>query len=147
MNDRHPRCYVGGTFDLFHAGHVRLLSRASEIGPVTVSLNRDEFVARYKRQPVMSLAERFEVVASCMFIDHVIVNMGDEDSRPAILAAEAGIVAYGDDWDRPHILAQMGLTDRWLRSNQVELRELPYTTSVSTSIIIGRIEQRMAVAA
>jgi glycerol-3-phosphate cytidylyltransferase len=40
--------YTGGTFDLFHSGHVNLLRRCSEIGTVVVSLNTDEFIEKYK---------------------------------------------------------------------------------------------------
>jgi cytidyltransferase-like protein len=47
------RVYTGGTFDLFHAGHVKFLKRCQEIagiaGGVTVSLNTDEFIYEYKK--------------------------------------------------------------------------------------------------
>lgn len=142
-----PTCYVGGTFDLFHAGHVRLLSRASEIGPVTVSLNRDEFAARYKRQPVMTLSERYEVVASCMFVDRVIINQGDEDSRPAVLASGAQVIVHGDEWPRAGLLRQMRITEPWLDKHRIVLRQIPYTGTVSTSDILRRVEQRRLVAA
>lgn len=135
------RVYVGGTFDLFHLGHVRLLSRASEIGPVTVSLNRDDFAARYKRPPILTLAERYEVVASCMFVDRVIINQGDEDSKPAIRTAGAQVIVHGDEWPRPSLLKQMALTERWLDANRIELRQLPYTALMSTTDVIRRIEQ------
>lgn len=143
-----PRVYIGGTFDLFHAGHVRLLSRASEIGPVTVSLNRDEFARDYKRRlPVMSLPERFEVVASCMFVDHVMVNDGDADSRPAILASDAKVIVHGDDWEHDGLLHQLGVTSDWLYDHGIALRLLPSTPSVSTTEILNRIRDRNLAAA
>jgi cytidyltransferase-like protein len=44
--------YTGGTFDLFHSGHVNLLMRCKEIagleGKVVVGLNSDAFVQRFK---------------------------------------------------------------------------------------------------
>lgn len=41
--------YTGGTFDLFHAGHAAFLKRARSLGDaLVVSLNRDDFVARFK---------------------------------------------------------------------------------------------------
>jgi len=43
--------YTGGTFDLFHANHVRFLRRCAELGSVTVSLNTDEFIQAYKGRP------------------------------------------------------------------------------------------------
>jgi len=43
--------YTGGTFDLFHAGHVEFLRRCSDLGRVLVSLNTDEFIEEYKGKP------------------------------------------------------------------------------------------------
>jgi glycerol-3-phosphate cytidylyltransferase len=53
------KIYSGGTFDLFHAGHINFLKRCSEIagvdGSVTVSLNTDEFIYEYKKKtPILS---------------------------------------------------------------------------------------------
>ena len=50
------KVYTGGTFDLFHRGHANFLRQCKEIGDhLTVSLNTDEFIYRYKgTYPVMS---------------------------------------------------------------------------------------------
>ncbi len=43
--------YTGGTFDLFHSGHVNLLKRCREVagnGLVVVSLNTDDFICSLK---------------------------------------------------------------------------------------------------
>ena len=58
--------YTGGTFDLFHAGHVNFLKRckeiAGELGSVVVSLNTDEFIKEYKgKPPVVSFSDRMAV--------------------------------------------------------------------------------------
>jgi cytidyltransferase-like protein len=51
------KVYTGGTFDLFHSGHVNFLRQCKKIGNhVTVSLNTDEFIFRYKQKmPVNSV--------------------------------------------------------------------------------------------
>ena len=56
------RVYLGGTFDLFHPGHVRLLERASRLGEVWVALNTDEFASEYKRKPILTLDERLSLI-------------------------------------------------------------------------------------
>ena len=40
------KVYTGGTFDLFHRGHLEFLKSISQIGDVVVSLNTDEFVSQ-----------------------------------------------------------------------------------------------------
>lgn len=134
------RVYVGGTFDLFHFGHVSLLRRASYYGPVWVSLNTDEFAASYKRRPVLTLSERLLMLSSCVFVDGVVVNRGGADSRPAIEAVCPRYIVHGDDWTGPEYLAQLGVTEEWLAERGIELLYLPYTKSISTSKIIERIE-------
>ena len=65
------RLYTGGTFDLFHAGHVEFLKRCKEIADtVTVSLNSDQFIEKYKgKPPVMRYRERREVLNACKYVD------------------------------------------------------------------------------
>lgn len=137
------RVYVGGTFDLFHAGHVGFLRHVYLLGHhTTVGLNTDAFAARYKRAPVMSYAEREAVLKACRYVDDVIPNSGEEDSRPSILLTRATIVAHGDDWPREDLMRQMSLSEEWLSEHGVELRQVPYTSGVSTSEVLARCASR-----
>lgn len=131
--------YVGGTFDLLHHGHVQFLRQAALHGPVTVSLNTDEFAARYKRPPVHSLEERAIILSELRSVDRVIVNSGGADSKPAILHSGCKLVAHGDDWTGESYLKQLGVTPRWLVEHGITLLFVPYTGGISTSEIIGRI--------
>jgi len=57
--------WTNGCFDLLHAGHVRSLEAASELGDVlVVGVNSDESVRRLKGagRPVLCAADRAEVV-------------------------------------------------------------------------------------
>lgn len=132
------RLYLGGTFDLFHPGHVKLLWRASQLGRVWVSLNTDEFAEQYKRKPIMSLAERKAVVEACRHVECVVVNEGGADSKPAILKVQPRYIVHGDDWQGDSFLEQLGVTKDWLNTQGIGLIYLPYTHGVSTS----EIEQR-----
>jgi len=135
------RVYVGGTFDLFHAGHVALLRRSKLAFPQThviVSLNKDEFAARYKRPPVLTLRERIEVVSACRYVDTVAINEGDEDSKPAILGTGATHIVHGTDWTDDGLMRQMGLTESWLEEHDIQMLYVPYTDGISTSEIIRR---------
>ncbi len=52
--------YTGGTFDVFHYGHMNFLKQCAKISDkVIVSLNTDEFITQYKgKPPVMNYDER-----------------------------------------------------------------------------------------
>jgi len=134
------RVYTGGTFDLFHIGHVRLLWRCSKLaspdGEVVVALNTDDFVAAYKgRPPVIPYAERREILEACRYVDRVVPNHGGADSKPAIEWVQPDIIAVGSDWQDRDYHAQMGFTQAWLDERGIRLIYLPYTEGVSTSDI------------
>lgn len=138
------RVYTGGTFDLFHYGHVGLLRQCRAIagpnGTVTVGLNTDEFVALYKdRAPVMTYAEREIVLGACRYVDEVIPNVGGHDSKPAIDGARPDVLVIGSDWLNKDYHAQLSVTPQWLDERGITIRYVPYTEGISTSSIRKRL--------
>ena len=138
------RVYTGGTFDLFHIGHVRLLERCRELsgesGMVIVSLNTDEFIEEYKgKPPIISYQDRAEVLLSCRYVDKVIPNFGNEDSKPAIIEASPDIIAIGSDWARKDYYKQMQFTQDWLDKLNISLIYIPYTQGISSTEIKTRL--------
>ena len=100
--------YTGGTFDLFHYGHVNFLEHCAKISKeVVVSLNTDEFVSQYKRKPILSYEERKRSLLGCQYVDRVIANVGGSDSKPAIMSVKPNIIAIGDDWARKDFLLHL----------------------------------------
>lgn len=135
--------YTGGTFDLFHAGHVRFLKRCSEMSDrVVVSLNSDSFVREYKgSDPIVSYEERFCVLSACRYVDNVVENIGGHDSKPAILNVKPSIIAIGDDWKHKDYCKQMMFSKEWLRVNNITLIYIPYTKGISSTDIKRRINE------
>lgn len=132
--------YTGGTFDLFHAGHVRFLRLCAEIGCVTVAVNTDEFVSKYKgRSPVIGLNDRIAVLKACRWVSCVVVNECGEDSKVAIEKVDPDIIAVGSDWQKKDYCKQMGFTLDWLSEKKIELVYLPYTVGISSSLIKTRM--------
>ena len=131
--------YTGGTFDLFHSGHVRLLARCRDLaggGLVWVGLNTDEFVTEYKgHPPVISFAGRMEVLAACRYVDRVIPNFGGRDSKPAILEAQPDLIVVGSDWTNRNYDEQLDVTPEWLAKRGIEVLYTPYTEGISSSQI------------
>jgi glycerol-3-phosphate cytidylyltransferase len=136
--------YTGGTFDLFHAGHVNFLKRckeiAGELGSVVVSLNTDEFIKEYKgKPPVVSFSDRMAVLKACKYVDQVIANSGGADSKPTILQVSPNIIAIGTDWARRDYYKQMQFTQDWLDEKDMSLIYIPYTKGISSTEIKTRL--------
>jgi glycerol-3-phosphate cytidylyltransferase len=133
--------YTGGTFDIFHYGHMNFLKQCKAIADeVVVSLNTDEFVNSYKKKsPILSYAEREKSLLGCKYVDRVIPNIGNEDSKPAILAVSPHIIAIGDDWAKKDYYAQMQFTPEWLDEKGIVLVYLPYTRGISSTELKSRI--------
>ena len=129
--------YTGGTFDLFHSGHVNFLKQCKSISTkIVVALNTDEFVEQYKGQkPVIDYQRRQESLLLCNYVDEVVENIGGSDSKPSILKVSPNIIAIGDDWCCKDYYKQMGFSQEWLDKNSITLVYLPYTQGISTSLI------------
>jgi len=135
-----PLVYTGGTFDLPHKGHYRLLKRAAEIGIVVVALNTDEFIQSYKgRPPILSYEERKEALLACRWVDQVVPNVGGTDSKIAIEMVSPDYIIIGSDWARRDYYLQMGFTQDWLDQRGIGLIYIPYTEGISTTDIKNRM--------
>lgn len=136
-----PRVYVGGSFDLPHHGHYRLLEKAAKLGDVTVALNLNDFSLQYKNKAlVMSYEERREVLLSCKWVDDVIPNTGGADSKPSIELTHPDYIVAGSDWEGKDYCSQLGLTQEWLDEQGIKIVFVPYTAGISTTELRDRID-------
>jgi glycerol-3-phosphate cytidylyltransferase len=140
-----PIVYTGGTFDLFHSGHVNLLKRCKDIagsnGKVIVSLNQNEFIKKYKgKTAVCSDTERRAVLMSCRYVDGVVFNVGGSDSRVAIELVNPDYIVIGSDWANKDYYSQMNFTQEWLDERNIGLIYIPYSKDISSSQIKNRIK-------
>jgi D-beta-D-heptose 7-phosphate kinase/D-beta-D-heptose 1-phosphate adenosyltransferase len=80
---RKPIAFTNGCFDIFHAGHVKLLAHMRWLCPnhvIVVGLNSDASVRRLKgsSRPVNKLKDRQAVLEACRYVDYVLPF--DEDT-------------------------------------------------------------------
>ncbi|NET10742.1 MAG: adenylyltransferase/cytidyltransferase family protein, partial [Symploca sp. SIO2B6] len=76
-----PLVFTNGCFDLIHAGHVRYLSAARQLGrSLVVGLNSDSSVHRLKpakpglpSRPIVPQDQRAEVLSALQAVDGVII--------------------------------------------------------------------------
>jgi glycerol-3-phosphate cytidylyltransferase len=133
-----------GTFDLLHPGHVALLERCVELGGerahVSVGVNTDDFIKRYKGSyPVMSLVERLEMLRAIRWVDDVLINKGNEDCKVLIDEVKPDLLVVGSDWLGKDYLKQTGLTREYLERRNIALVFLPYTVGISTTQLKARL--------
>ena len=128
------RVYVDGVFDLFHAGHVRLLQQAQELGDeLVVGVVTDADAQTYKRAPVLTYPERVAVVRACRYADEVVEAQLVLDVA-FLQKHRIHKVVHGDDCSQADFFAvplEMGI-----------MHYLPYTRGISTTDIMNRVLRR-----
>ncbi|MBI1388613.1 MAG: adenylyltransferase/cytidyltransferase family protein [bacterium] len=75
---------TNGTFDIVHAGHIRLLRAARAQGDLlVVGLNSDRSVKAYKseKRPIVPQQERAEIIAAMRYVDMVLIFDEPESAR------------------------------------------------------------------
>jgi rfaE bifunctional protein nucleotidyltransferase chain/domain len=91
---------ANGCFDLFHAGHVRYLAGAKELGDIlVVGINSDEQVRALKgeNRPYIDENERAEIVSALRFVDFVTI-FPEPTVEDLILAIRPDFHAKGTDY-------------------------------------------------
>ena len=131
--------YVGMSADLVHPGHLNVISRAAELGSVTLGLLTDEAIASYKRLPFMSYEQRLIVMESIKGVDHV-VPQTTLDYTENLRKLRPDYVVHGDDWKegvqartRSEVIAVLA---EW----GGELVEVEYTQGISSTQLNGALK-------
>jgi rfaE bifunctional protein nucleotidyltransferase chain/domain len=91
---------ANGCFDVLHAGHVRYLQGARELGDLlVVAINSDQQVARLKGpgRPVLAEQERAELVAALESVDLVTI-FSEPTVEELLLKLRPDIHAKGRDY-------------------------------------------------
>lgn len=91
---------ANGCFDLFHAGHLRYLSGAAELGDVlVVAVNSDDQARKLKGEgrPFTSELERAEIISGLRFVDFVTI-FDEPTVEEILLAIKPDLHAKGTDY-------------------------------------------------
>ena len=91
---------VASCFDLFHTGHILMLTEAKEnCDRLVVALQSDPTINRpEKNKPVQGLFERFVQVDACKFVDQVIPYDTEEDLYNLLAGYDWDVRFLGDDY-------------------------------------------------
>ncbi len=88
------------TFDLFHAGHVKMLEEAKSVCDyLIVGLQLDPSIDRAeKNKPVQSIIERYIQVSSCNFVDEVVPYITEKDLDDILRSFKIDVRVIGEEY-------------------------------------------------
>ena len=88
------------TFDLFHAGHIKMLEEAkSNCNYLIVGLQLDPSIDRpEKNKPVQTIVERYVQVKSCKYIDEVVPYVTEQDLIDILSSLKIDVRIIGDEY-------------------------------------------------
>lgn len=125
--------YTGGTFDMFHSNHVKMLEYARGLGEkLIVGVSTDELVCSYKEAPIVPFEERIAIVRALKQPDVVIPQHSLEHTE---LVKKLHIDAFviGDDWQGKYdYLEELG----------VKVFYFPYGAGASSTNIKKKIHKQ-----
>lgn len=132
--------YTTGVFDLFHIGHLNILKNAKEqCEYLIVGVSTDEVVESYKhKRPVISFAERFEIVSAIRYVDKVIPQVS-MDKMDAWRKLRFDVLFHGADWKNSDMYNKI-VED--FRDVGVDVVFLPHTDGVSSTELAEHIKTK-----
>lgn len=134
--------YTTGVFDLFHKGHLNILTRAKQqCDHLIVGISTDELVLREKGHlPVIPYADRCDIVRAIRYVDEV-VPQENKDKFAAWQKYGFQKMFVGSDWKG---------TEAWkryeaqLRPVGAEIVYFDYTNGISSTLLRQFLERRTA---
>src|SRR4051794_13730384 len=125
--------YAPGVYDLFHIGHLTLLSRASALcDRLVAGVVSDELATLAKgRAPVIPLQERLEIVRHIRYVDEAVAETVPE-KLGMWQELRFDVIFKGDDWKGT---PKGDKLERDMASVGVEVVYLPYTNHTSSTVL------------
>jgi rfaE bifunctional protein nucleotidyltransferase chain/domain len=123
-------------FDLLHAGHVRYLEQARELGDrLIVAVNDDASVRRLKgtTRPINALDRRIAVLSALSAVDWV-VSFGDDTPERLICAVRPDVLVKGGDYRTEQVAGREGAEGA---GGRVSI--LPFVEGCSTTVVLNTL--------
>ena len=125
--------YTGGTFDMFHSNHVKMIEYAKSIGDkLIIGVSTDELVCSYKKPPIVPFEERIEIVKAMKNCDMAIPQRSLEHTD-LMRNLHIDIFVVGDDW--------VGKFD-YLEEQGVKVFYFPYGAGSSSTNLKKKIYEQ-----
>jgi len=124
--------YIGLSLDIIHNGHIRLILEARKLGKLTVGLLTDKAIATQKKLPLLSFAQRKEILENIQGVSKIVAQ-NEWDYSKNILKLKPDIVVHGDDWNYEKSGKKLKAnTLKALKKVGGKLVEIPHTKNISS---------------
>lgn len=128
---KYKRGYTTGVYDMFHIGHLNVLTNAKkQCDYLIVGVSTDELVREYKgKTPIIPFNERMKIVDNIKCVDQTVAQV-DMDKLKVMLENNCDAIFVGDDWKG---------TDKWNNFENefgkygIDVVYLPYTKGTSST--------------
>lgn len=111
--------YTGGTFDMFHSNHLKMIEYAFGLtgkdeqmggGSLIVGVSTDELVASYKKPPIIPFEERIAIIKALKYPD-IVIPQHSLDHTELVKKLNIDVFVVGDDWvGKYDYLKELGVT-------------------------------------
>ena len=123
--------FTNGCFDCFHAGHLKILYEAKQLGDeLHVGINSDSSIKKLKgpTRPIINQDQRFEIIASIKYVDRVWI-FDEPTPLNLIEAIVPDIIVKGGDWKKEDVVG----------NHIAKVVTVPLIDDISTTEIIRRL--------
>ena len=130
--------YTTGVYDMFHIGHLNVISRAKErCDYLIVGVSTDELVQKDKgKTPVIPYEERAAIVGALKYVDKVVPQL-DKNKVAAWERYHFDKMFVGSDWKGT---PQWEKIEEQFKPLGVEIVYLPHTDGISSTKLTGVIK-------
>jgi len=132
-------CITASTFDLFHAGHVKMLEEAKQhCDYLIIALQTDPTIDRpEKNKPVQSIVERYIQVDGCKWVNEIIPYATEKDLEDILASFKIDVRILGEEY------REKEFTGRQICNNRgIELIFNKRDHSFSSSELRKRVAER-----
>ncbi len=133
--------YVPMGADIIHSGHLNILKHAQKYGKVVIGLFTDSAIAEYKRLPLISYEQRFDIIKNIRGVSKVVAQ-DTWDYTKNLKKIKPDYVVHGDDWKKGIQKKTRENVIKTIKKWSGKLIEPKYTKNISSSSIKNKINDK-----
>lgn len=129
--------FTNGCFDLFHFGHLSILSKSKKLGDIlVVAINSDISVTKLKgkTRPIVDEINRSALLSSLEFVDYVVI-FHEATPLKLIKQIKPNIITKGADYSKSNVVGK-----KFIEKYGGRIELIPLESGFSTTQIVKKIK-------